>query len=74
MRASNQEKNSYVRRQILHTLLEMMREQEFQDIVISRLTARAGVGRASFLPELYGQRRRAAAGGRPPGKGMAAAV
>ena len=55
MRASNQEKNSYVRRQILHTLLEMMREQEFQDIVISRLTARAGVGRASFYRNFTGK-------------------
>lgn len=55
MRASNQEKNSYVRRQILHTLLEMMRKQEFQDIVISRLTARAGVGRASFYRNFTGK-------------------
>ena len=45
---NNQEKNSYVRKQILNTLLEMMNEQEFDTIVISALTDKAGVGRASF--------------------------
>lgn len=45
---SNQAKNSYVRTQILNALLEMMEEQEFGSIVITALTQRAGVGRASF--------------------------
>ena len=45
---NNQEKNSYVRRQILHALLDMMREQAFDSIPVSALTERAGVGRASF--------------------------
>ena len=48
MNASNQEKNNYVRSQILKTLLEMMKEQDFNGIVISNLTDRACVGRASF--------------------------
>ena len=48
MNASNQEKNNYVRSQILKTLLEMMKEQDFNGIVISHLTDRACVGRASF--------------------------
>ncbi len=48
MNGSNQEKNSYVRSQILNTLLDMMKEQDIHDIVISSLTERAGVGRASF--------------------------
>ena len=48
MKGSNQEKNSYVRSQILHTLLDMMQEQDLSTIVISNLTERACVGRASF--------------------------
>ncbi len=45
---NNQEKNQYVRTQILSTLLKMMKEQPFDSIVISTLTKRAKVGRASF--------------------------
>lgn len=45
---NNQEKNTYVRRRILATLLEMMQEQPFEDISISTLVNRAQVGRASF--------------------------
>ena len=48
MNASNQEKNNYVRSQILNTLLDMMKEQDIHAIVISSLTERACVGRASF--------------------------
>lgn len=48
MNQSNQAKNSYVRSQLLNTLLEMMDEQPFSGIVIRTLTQRAGVGRASF--------------------------
>ena len=48
MNASNQEKNTYVRKQILNTLLKMMKEKDIHDIVISDLTKKAGVGRASF--------------------------
>ena len=42
------EVNSYVHSQILKTLLEMMRVDNFNSITISRLTAKAEVGRASF--------------------------
>ena len=35
---NNQEKNSYVRSQILKALLEMMRVDNFDSITISRLT------------------------------------
>lgn len=45
---NNQEKNSYVRSQILKALLEMMRIDNFDSITISNLTAKAEVGRASF--------------------------
>ena len=45
---NNQEKNTYVRSQILAALLKMMREQPFADISVSALTGRAQVGRASF--------------------------
>ena len=48
MNMNNQEKNQYVRTQILNTLLDMMKEQPFDSIVISTLVKRAGVGRASF--------------------------
>ena len=48
MKMNNQEKNNYVRTQILNTLFDMMKEQTFDSIVISTLTKRAEVGRASF--------------------------
>ncbi len=48
MNMNNHEKNQYVRTQILNTLMEMMEEQSFDSIVISTLTKRAEVGRASF--------------------------
>ena len=45
---NNQEKNTYVRNQILTTLLEMMKTESFNSITISDLVAKADVGRASF--------------------------
>ena len=45
---NNQEKNTYVRDQILRALLNMMQEQPFADISISALVSTAQVGRASF--------------------------
>ena len=45
---NNQEKNTYVRSQLLAALLKMMREQPFADISVSALVNRAQVGRASF--------------------------
>ena len=55
MNGSNREKNSYVRRQILRTLLAMMEEQPLHAIAISDLTGRAGVGRASFYRNFAGK-------------------
>lgn len=45
---NNQEKNTYVRSQILAALLKMMREQPFTNISIRALVDTAQVGRASF--------------------------
>lgn len=45
---NNQEKNTYVKKQITQTLLKMMETEDFNDIVVSTLTKNAGVGRASF--------------------------
>jgi len=45
---NNQKKNNYVRTQILKTLMEMMKTEDFSSIVISKLVDEAGVGRASF--------------------------
>ena len=45
---NNQEKNTYVRSQILGALLKMMQEQPFADISVSALVSTAQVGRASF--------------------------
>ena len=42
---NNQEKNTYVRNQILTTLLEMMKTESFNSITISDLVAKADVGR-----------------------------
>ena len=45
---NNQEKNTYVRNQILRALLTLMQEQLFADVSISALVSTAQVGRASF--------------------------
>ncbi len=45
---NNQEKNHYVRTQLLDALLELMEEMPFKKISVSKLVERAGVGRASF--------------------------
>lgn len=45
---NNQEKNSYVRSQILAALLQAMRQKPLGAISVSELTAAAQVGRASF--------------------------
>ena len=45
---NNQEKNTYVRTQLLTTLLDMMKNEDFNSISISSIVAEAKVGRASF--------------------------
>ena len=48
MNMNNEQKNSYVKRQITATLLALLKEKPLSDISISELTSRAGVGRVSF--------------------------
>ena len=45
---NNAEKNSYVKKQITNTLLEMIKTQPFSQITVRDLCNEAGVGRASF--------------------------
>lgn len=45
---NNQEKNTYVRRQLTQALLLLLQEKKLADISVSELTQRAQVGRASF--------------------------
>ena len=45
---NNAQKNSFVRQQITDTLIEMLKEKSIQEISVSDLTDRAGVGRVSF--------------------------
>lgn len=48
MNSYNKRKNTYVKKQLLDTLLEMLKKQKIEDIVISDLIERSGVSRASF--------------------------
>ena len=45
---NNDEKNSYVKKQITNALLILLKEKELKDISISEITATAQVSRASF--------------------------
>lgn len=45
---SNIEKNNYVKKQITNAILVLMKEKEFKDISISKITATAQVSRISF--------------------------
>ncbi len=45
---NNEQKNTYVRKQITETLLVLMETRNIGDISISEITARAKVGRVSF--------------------------
>ena len=48
MNMNNQQKNTWVKRQITAALLDLLREKKLADISVSELTDRAGVGRVSF--------------------------
>ena len=48
MNSYNEKKNTYVRKQLLNTLLEMLKTQCLDDIFINDLVERAGVSRVSF--------------------------
>ena len=45
---NNQDKNTYVKRQITNTLLELLKEKELSDINIGEITDKAEVSRNSF--------------------------
>ena len=48
MNMSNEQKNTYVKKQITAALLSLLREKPLTDISVSELTARAEIGRVSF--------------------------
>ena len=48
MNMNNEQKNTWVKRQITAALLDLLREKKLADISISELTDRAGIGRVSF--------------------------
>lgn len=48
MNTYNEKKNTYVRTQMLNTLLDMLKEQNIQSIAISDLIEKANVSRVSF--------------------------
>ena len=48
MNMNNEQKNTYVKRQITNALLELLKEKSISDISITELTQKAQVGRVSF--------------------------
>ncbi len=48
MNMNNEQKNTWVKRQITAALLNLMKEKKLADISVSELTEMAGVGRVSF--------------------------
>ena len=48
MNSYNEKKNTYVRQQMLDTLLDILKAQKIDDIVISDFIEKAGVARVSF--------------------------
>ena len=48
MNMNNDQKNTYVKKQITAALLELLKEKPIADISISELTQRAQIGRVSF--------------------------
>lgn len=48
MNSYNEKKNTYVRKQMLDTLLEMLKTKDLDSIVINDLVNQAGVSRVSF--------------------------
>ena len=44
----NKQRNSYVKKQITHALLELLKKQELKDIAVSEITNTAQVSRISF--------------------------
>ena len=48
MSMNNEQKNTYVKKQILAALLDLLKEKSLTDISVSELTSRAEIGRVSF--------------------------
>ena len=48
MNLNNEQKNTYVKKQIKSALLDLLKEKSLADISISELTSKAGIGRVSF--------------------------
>ena len=48
MNMNNEQKNTYVKKQILAALLDLLKEKPLSDISVSELTSRAEIGRVSF--------------------------
>ncbi len=47
-RMNNEQKNTYVKKQILTALLDLLKEKPLSDISVSELTSKAEIGRVSF--------------------------
>ena len=48
MNMNNKQKNTYVKKQILAALLDLLKEKNLSDISVSELTSKAEIGRVSF--------------------------
>ncbi len=48
MNMNNEQKNTYVKKQILAALLDLLKEKPLSDISVSELTSKAEIGRVSF--------------------------
>lgn len=52
---NNAQKNSYVKKQITATLIDLLKKKSLSEISISELTAKAGIGRVSFYRNYQGK-------------------
>ena len=52
---NNAQKNSYVKKQITATLIDLLKKKSLSEISISELTDKAGIGRVSFYPNYQGK-------------------
>ena len=48
MNMKNEQKNTYVKKQILTALLDLLKEKPLSDTSVSELTSKAEIGRVSF--------------------------
>ena len=52
---NNAQKNSYVKKQITATLIDLLKKKSLSEISISELTDKAGIGRVSFYRNYQGK-------------------